>query len=276
MRVEPINAPVPELIAALGPMPRQRGAYAARVHVGPPPDGALHLAAPAAGALDAWLAAEVAEVKGADDKLAAAYLLGSVAFALCEPLAALVLQGWMPRGLDRTAIVSRTAHWEENGETGEGVAYDVVFHFGALRTCADPATDLGSALSTLLGPLVDVLYTRSRLSRGALWRLVGDSLSGALLLQGKETQREDAAMDLATAILRDRQSLLHARQTGFFEVSLPERPEVREWFRARGGCCRHYTTEGGDYCTTCVLRDEDSRRERLQAYLRRKHRLKAA
>ncbi|EAR51270.1 hypothetical protein OG2516_17615 [Oceanicola granulosus HTCC2516] len=228
--------------------------------------------------MDAWLLAEAGAEAGADHKVGAAYLLGRVAFALCEVLAALALRGMGPGDLspDGVALVARRATWSLDGESGEGRAYDVVLSEPRLVSRDDATAALGPAIPVLLTPLVEALTARSGLSRGALWRIVGDSFAGALLLQGKHDEREDEAMALALATLRDRGSPLFARQTGFCRVDLPERPDIGDWFRARGGCCRYYTTEGGDYCSTCVLRDPDSRDEMLRAYLRRRHGLPAA
>ncbi|SHI99144.1 (2Fe-2S)-binding protein [Wenxinia saemankumensis] len=265
----------PGLIDVLKSLPAARGAYSARGRVGTAPEAALRLDAPSPAVLEAWLAAERARAPGGDDRLAAAYLLGSVAFSVSEILAALVLRGVLPGVLPGAAVVARRARWEKNGESGEGIAYDMVFADGALVACPDPAAGFGAALIALFAPLVAALQPRSGLSRGALWRLVGDGLSAALLARGKETGREEAAMGIASAILRDRASPLQSRQTGFVEVSAPGRPGIREWFRVRGGCCRYYTSAGGEYCTTCVLRDEESRRARLEEYLRRKHGLAA-
>lgn len=262
-----------DFAAVVAHLPRLRDAFSARLHAGPAPKGALRLDAPEAELLEAWLGAEAQAQPGADDKLAAAYLLGRIAFAVSEVLAALALKGLQPPHLapGDVALTARRALWHLDGESGEGHAYDVVLSEMDLVPCSAPAAMLGAALPELFAPLIRSLVDRSDLSKGALWRLVGDALSGALLMQGKHVGREEEAMEMAYAALRDRQNPLHSRQTGFFRIALPERPDIAEWFRARGGCCRYYTTEGGAYCSTCVLRDPKSREALLRAQLRHKH-----
>lgn len=268
-----VDAACPDVATVAARLPRLRDAFSARLHAGPAPGEALRLDAPDAALLEAWLAAEMQAQDGADDKLAAAYLLGRIAFAVSEVLAALALQGLQPARLapDAVALTARRAAWHLDGQSGEGRAYDIVLAGSDLVPCGAPAAMLGAALPELLAPLVLYLIGRSGLSRGALWRLVGDALSGALLMQGKHVGREEEAMEIAHAVLRDRQSPLYSRQTGYFRIDLPERPDIAEWFRVRGGCCRYYTTEGGAYCSTCVLRDPESREALLRAHLRRKH-----
>lgn len=263
----------PDVATWAARLPRLRDAYSAHLHAGTTPREALRLDAPDTGLVEAWLTAEAQAQKGADDKLAAAYLLGRIAFAVCEVLAALALEGLQPARLapDAVALTARRALWHLDGQSGEGRAYDIVLAEARLVPCSAPSAVLGAALPELFAPLVRHLVPRSGLSRGALWRLVGDALSGALLLQGKHAGRAEEAMEIADAVLRDRESPLHSRQTGFFRIDLPERPDIAEWFRARGGCCRYYTTEGGAYCSTCVLRDSKSREALLRAHLRRKH-----
>lgn len=267
-----------DFAAAAAQLPRLRDAFSARLHAGPAPEEVLRLDTPGAELLEAWLGAEAQAQPGADDKLAAAYLLGRTAFAVSEVLAALALKGLRPARLapNTVALTARRALWHLDGQSGEGRAYDVVLSETDLLPCSAPAPMLGAALPELFAPLVRSLVDRSGLSKGALWRLVGDALSGALLMQGKHAGREEEAMEMAYAALRDRQNPLHSRQTGFVRIDLPERPDIGEWFRARGGCCRYYTTEGGAYCSTCVLRDPKSRKALLRAHLRRKHGLEKA
>ena len=59
-------------------------------------------------------------------------------------------------------------------------------------------------------------------------------------------------------------------QFNYYSVAAEDSPTQKplgNWFRARGGCCRYYTLEGKDYCTSCVHVSEDERRERLTRYL---------
>lgn len=274
------------LSAALAGRPMTRAAFSARLSFGPAPAGALPLADPAAGPLADWLAAELTEAAGAagaaapDEKLAGAYLVNSLSWAVPEPLAWLALSGAALPAIppEAAALTARRAPWEEDGDSGEAIAYDLVLNPARIGPAPErPAAEaLGALVAGLFAPLVAAVARRSGLSRGALWRLVGDGLSACLLAQGKATGREEPAMALARAILADPRRPLRSRQTGFVRIALPDRPEIAEWFRARGGCCRYYTLPGAEYCTTCVLRDLASRDDRLAAHLRRKSGLDAA
>lgn len=273
-------ADIATLSAVLDRRPLTRQAFSAGVSFGAAPGGALPLADPEAGPLEAWLAAGVEEIAAPDDKLAAAYLVNSLSWAVPEPLAWLALDGPALPAIppEAAAVTARREPWEEDGESGVAVAYDLVLdpgRFGPASPEARPAA-LAATLAGLFAPLIAAVSRRSGLSRGALWRLVGDGLSATLLAQGKAAGREARAMELARAVLGHRGTPLFCRQTGFVRVELPERPQIAEWFRARGGCCRFYTADGGEYCTTCVLRDAESRDARFRDHLRRKHGLEAA
>jgi hypothetical protein len=106
--------------------------------------------------------------------------------------------------------------------------------------------------------------------------LAGDGLSGALLEQGKSLGQVPQAMALGRAILGDKTTKLHSRQTEYVEIILPDEtatapPRARDWFRLRGGCCRYFTSDDGDYCTTCVMRDRNDQVARLKDYLAASH-----
>ncbi|ROU02452.1 (2Fe-2S)-binding protein [Histidinibacterium lentulum] len=277
-----MNAPegIPDLAASLARRPPTREAFTAGASFGVAPADALPLAEPERGPLTDWLAAEVAEVTTPDDKLAAAYLMNSLSWAVPEPLAWVALDGVALPDIppEAVAVTARREQWEEDGESGVAVAYDLVLDPALIRPAPgmETADALGALVAGLFAPLVAAVSRRSGLSRGALWRLVGDGLSATLLALGKEAGCEDRAMDMARAVLADRRTPLFSRQTGFVRIDLPERPEIAEWFRARGGCCRYYTAEGSEYCTTCVLRDKKSRDARLREHLRRKNGLLVA
>lgn len=257
--------------SALPTLPALRGVFSARILPRPAAGPVLDLDAPDGEILASWLAAEAGLVAGADRKLAASYLLGNLAFALSEVLGGLALQGVLPRvsAPGTVAIAARRELWEADGQTGTAMVYDVVLGEARPTAIKDPAVALRAATTRLLRTLVRALEGYARLSTGALWRLVGDSLSAALLMHGKHTSRERDAMEIALAILREGDSPLRAPQTHFVDVSLPERPGIAEWFRIRGGCCRAYTAQDGAYCATCVLRDETSRIAMLRDHLRR-------
>ena len=109
----------------------------------------------------------------------------------------------------------------------------------------------------------------SGLSRKALWLLVGDSLAYSLLHHARALGDPGRGIGAALAILRVPGTPLTTRKTRFDWVALPDAPQVGDWLRVRGGCCRAYTRPKSAYCTTCVLRDDASRTERYRDYLRR-------
>ncbi|BCJ90575.1 siderophore biosynthesis protein [Terrihabitans soli] len=124
-------------------------------------------------------------------------------------------------------------------------------------------------------PLIDALHDRTKLSRNALWRLVGDSIAARFLDAGEKFSRiEDAKTD-AMAVLKQTGSPLKNRQLGYFDITIrdehdPERIILTRTFRARGGCCRAYKVEGGELCTICVLRDPEERNRDIEDRIRRR------
>ena len=209
-----------------------------------------------------------------DEKLKAAYLMGRISWSCCLVISAFAAHGaWIrhiePNGL---AFTPRTVYWEEGGESGEYTVFDVKIDAeAAVCSKQDAPIPLAKNIERLLAPLVDLLAAETGLGKAALWRLVADSLAIALLSVGRQKREEERIIEFGRQMLRSKSTKLFNKQTDFEWVSLPERPDIGDWMRVRGGCCRHYTLErkDADYCTTCVLRSADSRRERYQDYLRR-------
>lgn len=121
--------------------------------------------------------------------------------------------------------------------------------------------------------LINQLFVRTKLSKSALWRLVGDSLAGRFLDAGRHFDRLAEAKVAAMAILKQPGSPLNNRQLHYFDISVrdeadPDQVLLSHTFRARGGCCRFYTVEGGHLCSTCVLQKPAERDQMLEAGLR--------
>ena len=120
-------------------------------------------------------------------------------------------------------------------------------------------------------PLVGVLTARTGLAPGALWRLAGDAIAGRFLDVGEKLGRLEEAKAAALLILKQPGSPLANRQLHFFDIELNDEAGCSRgvWtFRARGGCCRYYTVEGGTLCTTCVLKPARERDAELRAAIR--------
>lgn len=131
-----------------------------------------------------------------------------------------------------------------------------------------------AALERHMTPLIQHLNAYSRLPVAALWRLVGDALSYALMEAGRRIGREDQAVADALRLLKAPGSPLANKEMRFVELALvddseaPGRELARQRFRARGGCCRYYTVGGGELCGTCVLRKPGDLHERLGETMR--------
>ncbi|MEO9340300.1 ferric iron reductase [Mesorhizobium sp. SB112] len=126
-------------------------------------------------------------------------------------------------------------------------------------------------------PLIDKLASRTGLSRNALWRLVSDAVAGRFLDAGRRLGCLEEAKAMAMTILKQSGSPLNNRQLHYFDLTLRDdgERELISWaFRARGGCCRYYTVEGGELCDTCVLKKPEERDAELLEIMR--HRFAAA
>jgi hypothetical protein len=249
--------------------------FSPRVNVAKGDEKATHLADVSREQLWAMLHEVTSKVPEGDAKLKAAYLIGYVSYSACNAVAFLALNGvWLRKAnIAAFGFEKRKVQWNIGGETGENTVLDITLDpqhldFGDE---ADPYL-LGQCIEAVFSELVEMLFEETKLGRKALWRLVADSLAYTMLQNGRMIGDEQMAMDIATQIVRDKRLNLFNKQTGFEWVALPENPNVGEWMRLRGGCCRHYTLPNDDavYCTTCVLRDPTSRVDRYRDYLRRR------
>lgn len=252
------------------------------LHLSLGPDAAGHhpVAALPRATIEAWMAEVARDYDDMDARTRAAYLIGDIAWAFSLNLAALHLAG---RGLpdigpEAVAAAPQWYRWEEDGESGEALRF-------TLRLLASPDAahrplDLDGirALAVAVhAPLIDMLFDMTRLGRSAMWRLVSDALASGWLSVGKRVGLVEQSMRVADAIVHGGGAPLANKQTGFVEIVVRDEADPQqvlgcEWFRARGGCCRYYTTgkSEGEYCSTCVLRPVESRDKRLHDYVRDK------
>lgn len=122
-------------------------------------------------------------------------------------------------------------------------------------------------------PLVEQLHARTGLSKNALWRLAADAVAGRFLDAGRRFGCLERAKASAITILKQPGSPLCNRQLHFFDLTLHDtdgRKQLTWTFRARGGCCRYYTVEGGELCETCVLKKPGERDADLLELMRRR------
>lgn len=253
-------------------VPRVEDDFSPVVHLAPRADAVL-LSAITPHIVQRWMADATADEPGADAKLAAAYLMGDVANAVCQVFAALALRGhWLTAiGAESVGLIPRFVPWEEDGENGLSMTFDICLAPSdlAIGRAASPY-GFAKSLEDLFAPLVQRLHSESGLGITALYRLVGDSLAHGFLTHGRVLNAERTGMDLAMAILHVPDTRLANKQVRFDHIQLPEAPEISGVLRVRGGCCRAYTRPGKpNYCTTCVLRDDESRNERYRNFLRR-------
>ena len=83
---------------------------------------------------------------------------------------------------------------------------------------------------------------QKKLSRAALWRLVGDAIAQRFLDAGLRFDAIEAVNASAIRILKTPASPLSDRKLHYFNLKQYDRhgEAVRETFRQRGGCYRFY------------------------------------
>lgn len=241
---------------------------------------------------DALLAGEAERCPGLDRKGQVAFLLGGAAHYLLLPLAPLLLLDRQvpPLQPHRLAFRTRQIAYQHGGETLTYQTIDWRFLDDAFWTDQPGAlpsggvavhsaqalrAQLNTQLETLFTPLIECFKTISKLSQGAQWRIVADSLAGAFLSTGQALNRVAEARSEAEALIGDPKAAIHNSKTGFVEIVVehPGKPgePIRRTYRTRGGCCRYYTADNGDICSACVLVKPVERDERLRNLLLRHH-----
>lgn len=119
--------------------------------------------------------------------------------------------------------------------------------------------------------VVDTIHIHTRLSRGALWRLAADAIAGRFLDAGRHFGTVGSAKASAMRILKSAGSPFANKQLHYFELTVLDKrlQDFSYTFRQRGGCCRYYMVEGGEYCPTCVLKTPAERDEELRHAMRK-------
>lgn len=241
---------------------------------------------------DALMASEAERCPGLDHKGQVAFLLGGAAHYVLVVLAPLYLLGRQVPQLnpERLAFRTRAVPYQHDGKTLTYQAIDWRFlddRFwtdqsgelpggGVAVESADALRrQLNAQLAAMFEPLIARFKAISKLSAGAQWRIVADSLAGAFLSTGQVLHIEAQACAEADALIGDPQAAIHNSKTGFVEIAVdhPSKPgqPIRRTYRTRGGCCRYYTADSGHLCAACVLVKPDERDERLRNHLRHHH-----
>ncbi|MEN0118602.1 MAG: hypothetical protein AAGD15_17890 [Agrobacterium cavarae] len=90
--------------------------------------------------------------------------------------------------------------------------------------------------------VVDRVHAKTKLSRAAHWRLVGDAIAQRFLDASLRFDAIEAANAAAICILKTPASPLANRELHHVNLTQYDRhgKAVRETFRQRGGCCRFY------------------------------------
>jgi hypothetical protein len=204
----------------------------------------------------AWQAA----YPGLDRRGGAAFLIGGLSYALTSLMVALrLVNGGVP-DLTRIAV----------GLDGRELWYRLP-EDAALEP-ADPLS-MARRLEAVLDPIVERAKTETRLAPAAQWRCVADSFASAFLYTGRALGAEARMREEVLSVIGHPCLQMANPQTGFRDVSIrcAAGRDLTATFLKRGGCCRYYTADGAEYCSTCVLRRESDQVERLEAYMRGVH-----
>lgn len=131
---------------------------------------------------------------------------------------------------------------------------------------------LRAHIIAVMTPIVQAVAKHSRLSPGAQWSLISDSLASAWLMVGEQVGQASQAQASVLSLLHDGKSRLRNRRTGFehYQAYGGQQLLAQQTLRTRAGCCRKYTDDG-EYCSTCVHLDSEQRRARVEQTLWQQH-----
>ena len=219
-----------------------------------------------------WLDQTAAPYPGMDDRAAAAFLGGNLAWELGLVLAGMRMGGFGVPALGADAFAARLVR-----QDGDGIGYArISVHIldDSMPHLPLDTQGVNTLLVAVLAPMVERLHILTRLGRSALWRLVADNIAAAWLSVGNSIGDPERAITDADAIIHQPGSPLSNKQLHFIRVEARDPQNGQkllacEWFRARGGCCRYYTVDEarGQLCSTCVLQTPQAMQSILSDYL---------
>lgn len=204
--------------------------------------------------IESWLETQAIAADGMDRKTQAAYLIGGLAWSVCLWMAVFALTGNRP--IRRVAFAQERYWWGTPADGHEYVRYPISLEVG------DGPPRHRETIEQIFEPIIAASMVTSGLSPGAQWRLVSDGVASAFLYAGRALGKAAEGMAMASEIIAE--GRLNNGKTGFVEITAGP---ACDWYLVRGGCCRYYTTSGGDYCTSCVLRKRDDQVARYTEYL---------
>lgn len=230
------------------------------------PDGSM---------IDGLLDYQTRFAAGMDDRTKGAHLISFYSHHLAIASGAVYLRTGLitdPRP-DSLAIRFEPCRGNEESRLEEGPPADARrFHFRFARCFHDGngASLFHDLIVESLAPVIATLQARTGLSPAAQWRLAADGIAGAFLDIGAVSGEEDRAMAEALSIVKKEGSPFSSDELRYERIrAFHDGAPVERIFRLRSGCCLYYRTEGGDFCDVCVLLDEQTRQDRLRAYVER-------
>lgn len=235
-----------------------------RLVVGPPSGSGWWTLADATAGIEDWFA-PVAGAHG-DRRVGAAYVSAWLAGA---PALVVGLSAILGEVVARTDADRLWVHRHADGWVDQ-------YAVEPLDVAAGPVDEVlataGAQLAELAAPVVDRACRRLPIGPNAVWGGVADTLTACALMLSRQAGRDqdedwrrcDRLLDglQEHAPLRVRPSRFPVDWTG-----------GRWLYPVRGTCCLYYRTcDPGTapvdrYCTTCPLRDDDSRTRRLVTHL---------